>query len=1357
MKNNILLLITIGLIFLPITAKAQTMAEFTCNPVFTTQSVDPNILIILDNSRSMNMPAYGYENSALGAYDYEPDNFDPNNSYYGYFDSTATYSYASNTFTRDAVYTNGNWDGNFLNWVSMRRVDVARKVLVGGLCTSRQGGGNRTVHGEDPNNGERALSRYIKFYEDVSAYTPLAHDGYFFVLDDDGTFKVFEFNDPAQFDYSSDFTLVCSTVWKGCSYSYCDYGYTWYFHDYLFNYNSGSYKIEKRNTANPGCNSGDYNEVTTASSSGSYALNIEKDLEAESELFVDGDIAGVLQRVGDKARFGLEYFNSDNEGGFIKHYIGGNTTNLVTALQNQSSDTGTPLAESVYGGVLYYRQDSPYYHNGDYTTNQQKDPFWYDDENQYVECGKNFILLITDGISSADQNIPANPPGEPTADLKDYDTDGVEPAGYDYSGSDYLDDVALWAHTNDMRPDADFPDLPGDQVITLYSVFAFGTGAQLIKDACKNGAFIDKDGDKKPDTVGDARGGQWSDLGSNEEWDEDGDGEPDTYFESNSGYELEAKILAAINAILQRAASGTAVSILSTSAEGEGSLYQAFFKPTVFDNLREINWVGYLNSLWVDSYGNLREDTEHDDALVYSEDKIIQFTIDEASGDTAIKRFHDNDGDGNADIVAPATEPAPYETVLLSELDPQWEAGKKLAMRDAATRTIKTWVDIDGDGEVDENVDVTGDGIPEADGEYIDFHETNKSVLRPFLDVATDDEAATIINFIRGEASSTNYRDRNITIDGTEYVWKLGDIVYSTPTVVGKPMENYHQYYSDVSYAQFLTDATYPGQPWDVKLWKNRGVTVYVGANDGMLHAFKAGTFNEGDNPDTDDKEEHGWYSTVEYPPTTDEGLGDERWAYIPYNLLPHLKWLTRPDYTHVYYVDLKPKVTDARIFYDPATGDSDDYHPNGWGTILIGGMRLGGGEYTFTEDFDNDPGTPDEERTFRSAYFAMDITVPNNPELLAEVTDPNMGFTTSYPAIARVETNEGFQNPDDDKWYCIVGSGPTGCDGDSDQEGYIYAFEMSDGGMDHVFGPFDDFAFMANPITLDINLNYNVESVYIGETHDPSHDSDPANDQGKIYHISTRNNADPAVWAYQTDPANWVDSVLFNPATPITASPTASIDEDENIWIYFGTGRYYKSEDKTDVTQQYFYGIKDPCPYGVCPVGSDAVANGANIYDASNIVILTNGEVVGATATTWDAFVDEVQAKDGWKIELAAGGERVLNRPSILGGVVLFAPFTPESSICGYGGSGALYALYYETGTSYYEDILGTADYAGGKKESVKMISLDKGITSEIGLHVGQKAESTGFIQQGTGKVFQVEVDPALNIKSGIIGWMQY
>ena len=152
-------------------------------------------------------------------------------------------------------------------------------------------------------------------------------------------------------------------------------------------------------------------------------------------------------------------------------------------------------------------------------------------------------------------------------------------------------------------------------------------------------------------------------------------------------------------------------------------------------------------------------------------------------------------------------------------------------------------------------------------------------------------------------------------------------------------------------------------------------------------------------------EEEHGWYTATEVPATAG-GLGSERWAFIPHNLLPHLKWLTDPDYTHVYYVDLKPKVTDVRIFSDDAN------HPNGWGTILIGGMRLGGGPYTFSEDFDNNAGTPDEQRTFRSAYFVLDITVPNSPVFLGEFTDPDLAFTTSYPAISRLEDNGRVSKP---------------------------------------------------------------------------------------------------------------------------------------------------------------------------------------------------------------------------------------------------------------------------------------------------------------------------------------------------------
>ncbi|MEE8598120.1 MAG: PilC/PilY family type IV pilus protein, partial [Dehalococcoidales bacterium] len=667
----------------------------------------------------------------------------------------------------------------------------------------------------------------------------------------------------------------------------------------------------------------------------------------------------------------------------------------------------------------------------------------------------------------------------------------------------------------------------------------------------------------------------------------------------------------------------------------------------------------------------------------------------------------------------------------LDDLKPVWEAGKELALRDASERTIKTRVDIDGNSEVDA-------------GEFIDFDTGNASTLRPFLNAATDAEAEKIIRFIRGEEVA-GYRDRTLTVDGSEKEWKLGDIVYSTPTVVGKPMENYNQYYSDYNFGEFFLK------------WRERGISVYVGANDGMLHSFKVGTFNQGDNPATVGEEEHGWYSATE-DPATSENLGDERWAYIPYHLLPHLKWLTDPDYAHVYYTDLKPKVSDVRIFKSPNGNPIDANHPQGWGTILIGGMRLGGGALTLTDDFGNGPG---ETRTFRSAYFALDITVPDSPVLLGEFTDPNLAFATSYPAIARVEATQGFEKQiakEDDKWYFVVGSGPGSYTGSSNQQGHTFVVDLNNGSNQlellQTFTGNENDAFMATPITVDLNLNYNVDTIYIGETYD-----DSGTWKGKMYRISTRSNDDPApepaVWPYKTDPTTdpWLMTTLFSADTPITASANASMDDDENIWIYFGTGRYYSSVDQTDTTYQNFYGIKDACAYGGCG-GGDEVAL-ADLHDSSNVMVMINKEVVNAASNNWDDFLSDVQAKDGWYLSFDTGGERVLNRPGILGGVVIFPTFNPIADVCSSGGSGKMYALYYETGTAYHKSIVGTETY-GDTEKCLKSIDLGDGVTSAVGIHVGGKSTGTGFIQQSTGVVKQIDIAPVFGIKGGITGWKQ-
>src|SRR5881397_2740144 len=108
--------------------------------------------------------------------------------------------------------------------------------------------------------------------------------------------------------------------------------------------------------------------------------------------------------------------------------------------------------------------------------------------------------------------------------------------------------------------------------------------------------------------------------------------------------------------------------------------------------------------------------------------------------------------------------------------------------------------------------------------------------------------ADNIINWISGSAV-TGMRNRNITVDDVPQVWKLGDIVNSTPVIVGGPKERYDVIYGDSTYTSYFTQ------------YKNRRMVAYTGGNDGMLHAFNVGFYHRGDDPATSSATEHGWFT----------------------------------------------------------------------------------------------------------------------------------------------------------------------------------------------------------------------------------------------------------------------------------------------------------------------------------------------------------------------------------------------------------------------------------------------------------------------------------------------------------------
>jgi len=185
----------------------------------------------------------------------------------------------------------------------------------------------------------------------------------------------------------------------------------------------------------------------------------------------------------------------------------------------------------------------------------------------------------------------------------------------------------------------------------------------------------------------------------------------------------------------------------------------------------------------------------------------------------------------------------------------------------------------------------------------------------------TNATADAMVKYLRGQHGYEMRNDATHT-DLNKRLFRqrehvLGDIVDSSPVFVKKPPFRY----ADGGYAAYVGAQT------------SRGGTVYVGANDGMLHAFDAAT-------------------------------GAERWAYIPRMLHSELYRLADANYAsnHHYYVDGVITVGDA-------------YDGTNWRTVLIAGLGSGGKGF-FALDV-TDPTNPSVLWEFSSANMGYSFGNP--------------------------------------------------------------------------------------------------------------------------------------------------------------------------------------------------------------------------------------------------------------------------------------------------------------------------------------------------------------------------------------------
>jgi len=992
------------------------------------------------------------------------------------------------------------------------------------------------------------------------------------------------------------------------------------------------------------------------------------------------------------------------------------------------------------------------------------------------------------------------------------------------SDPDYFLDTPPGVWATDATPDWDDDDaLPLNTTRRFVVDPAGGTlAAGLLENplwyAAKYGGFDDQNANGIPE---------------GDEWDKDGDGVPDTYYYVVNPLKLEQQLNKSFADILEKAASGTAASVLATNSEGEGNLMQAYFQPKQTTLSSELTWVGYLQSLWVDPCGNLREDTlnprqldKQNTSAVSSAvgvDRIVEFITD-ANGDTKIKRFtshylYNPDNGDNCNCILDQLDPAQScavssEEVAISQIDPLFEAGELLSERDPASRYIFTFVDGNGatddaDALIDESGEeevagskwvgqalnpspgISGDDPFDDSDELIRFHTDNLARLKPFLGVndascddcasylnATDNDtrASVLINWTRGydQADITGYTASGLrprTLDNGN-VWKLGDIVNSTPVSVGKAPDNYHVIYGDYSFQTYYDSV------------RDRETVVYVGGNDGMLHAFTSWQYDSANaayvDPEPSDSSGDPCF-------ISGERIGDELWAYIPQTLLPHLKWLADPEYNHAYYVDLKPKIFDAKI--DVGSGAGAE-----WRTLLICGLNLGGKHIWATDDF----GNGDVTRHFYPTYFCMDITVPREPRLLWERSYEGLGMTTSSPAVVKVGS----------AWYAVIGSGPNDDDGTddiisgaSDQNGHIFVIDIAtgqpqnNGVNDWLFETTESNAYMSSASSIDYGLTNNVDGIYMASTYpDPS---DSTIWRSNVYKINTWNtNPDPSDFYDPVNypsgvPTNWSNSIMYSglDAGPITSGISLSVDSKGNVWTYFGTGRYVDHNDKTDQNEQYFFGMKDPFfnfDHQTAPnnyylnVGNPRTLDRNDLHNSNGFTVLTNRKVYTGTCPAscspwdggngeWGDFVDEVNTYDGWFISLqtsAGPSERVVSKASVLGGIVFFPGYTPNDDVCGFGGDSSFYGLYFETGTAFPKVVLPggyttTMMTIDGESVEVTLVGtrIDLGSGApppSAGFHVGQQEGAKAFLQMSTGQVIELDVETAFRLKSGLTFWRE-
>jgi type IV pilus assembly protein PilY1 len=522
------------------------------------------------------------------------------------------------------------------------------------------------------------------------------------------------------------------------------------------------------------------------------------------------------------------------------------------------------------------------------------------------------------------------------------------------------------------------------------------------------------------------------------------------------------------------------------------------------------------------------------------------------------------------------------------------------------------------------------------------FQTANAAITTATLGVSTTTDRNKLIGFIHGQdayAGTTNTRG-----------WILGDILHSGPAVV--------------SYDNGLLSG------------HTARSVIYVGANDGMMHAF-------------------------------DDSDGHELWGYIPKNQLSSLINLNGT--LHAYFVDGTPKV----YYLDNNNNgviEATDSNGNHDQVILVFGERRGQGS--------------------GPSYHALDVTDPDHPKFLWDIKrgDTNLtelGQTWSTPNIVQIQVTVGASTVTKNVFFAGGGYDPVNEDASpatADTQGRaVYAINVADGSVVWKYTLTNNasmtYAFPSDITVLDTNRDGFADRLYIGDV------------GGRVWRFDVSD----------LNTSNWSGRILFqsNPGTDGSSGrkilyPPDVTREVGYYFLYVGTGDREHPLDTTTAVDR-IYAIKDVD-------GSSTLLTESDLTDVTTDELQTTTAQSTITAdlnalTASSGWFIKLDLNTGEKV---VGSPVVFNKVVNIPTFQPTSTSGPVNPCLADVGIGRVYAVNYKTGEAVFNyDATNDGQYSSVNSRaqsngnevllrSDRVVTVGSGIPSEVVIVIPESGSGT-------------------------------